>query len=51
MKQAAAALKESNRTITDIAIDLGYTSIHHFTKQFTSFYGANPSVYRKKTPL
>lgn len=48
MKQAAAALKESNRSITDIAYDFGYSSIHHFTKQFTAFYGVAPSVYRHR---
>ncbi|RAP77339.1 AraC family transcriptional regulator [Paenibacillus montanisoli] len=48
MKQAAAALWESNRSITAIAEDLGYSSIHHFTKQFTAYYGVSPSQYRKR---
>ncbi|MEC0094382.1 helix-turn-helix transcriptional regulator [Paenibacillus macquariensis] len=46
MKQAAAALRESNRSITELADDLGYSSIHHFTKQFTAYYGVPPSVFR-----
>jgi len=48
MKQAAAALLESNRTVTGIAEDLGYSSIHHFTKQFTVYYGVSPTQYRKR---
>ncbi|SDW42571.1 AraC family transcriptional regulator [Paenibacillus sp. CF384] len=48
MKQAAAALWESNRSITAIAEDLGYASIHHFTKQFTAYFGVSPSQYRKR---
>ncbi|MCD9020778.1 AraC family transcriptional regulator [Cohnella silvisoli] len=48
MKRAAAALWESNRSVTDLADDLGYSSIHHFTKQFTAFYGVSPSVFRKR---
>jgi AraC family transcriptional activator of mtrCDE len=48
MKQAVVALLESNRTITQLSDDLGYSSIHHFTKQFTAYYGVSPSVYRKQ---
>lgn len=48
MKQAAAALKESARSVTDIAEDLGYSSIHHFSKQFTLYYGISPSEYRNR---
>lgn len=48
MKRAAATLWESNRSVTEIAADLGYSSIHHFTRQFTAFYGISPSQYRKR---
>lgn len=48
MKQAAAALRESNRSITDIAEDFGYSSIHHFSKQFTHYFGISPSEYRNR---
>ncbi|RKP57342.1 AraC family transcriptional regulator [Cohnella endophytica] len=48
MKQAAAALRESNRSITELAYGLGYSSIHHFTKQFTGYYGVAPSVFRNR---
>jgi AraC family transcriptional activator of mtrCDE len=48
MKQAETALWESNRSVTAIAEDLGYSSIHHFTKQFTSFHGVSPSEFRRR---
>jgi AraC family transcriptional activator of mtrCDE len=48
MKQAAAALSESNRSVTKIAEDFGYSSIHHFSKQFTLYYGISPTEYRKR---
>lgn len=48
MKQAAAALRESNRSVTELADALGYSSIHHFTKQFTAHYGVSPSAFRQR---
>lgn len=49
MKKAETALRESNRSVTDIAEDLGYSSIHHFTKQFTLHRGVSPTEFRKRT--
>ncbi|QGQ97201.1 helix-turn-helix domain-containing protein [Paenibacillus psychroresistens] len=48
MKQASVILWESNQSITSIAENLGYSSIHHFTKQFSAFYGVSPSEFRKR---
>ncbi|NGP45609.1 helix-turn-helix transcriptional regulator [Bacillaceae bacterium SIJ1] len=48
MKQAAVLLFESQRTITEIAADLNYSSVHHFTKQFKSYFGVAPSEYRSQ---
>ncbi|WNR43857.1 AraC family transcriptional regulator [Paenibacillus roseipurpureus] len=47
MKQVEAALWESNRSITTIAEDFGYSSVHHFTKQFTQFHGLSPTEFRR----
>ena len=46
MERAAASLLESDKSVTDIADWLGYTSIHHFSKQFAAYYGVSPSAYR-----
>ena len=48
MKRAAAALRESRHSVTSIADDLGYLSIHHFTKQFTAYYGIPPTEFRSR---
>ncbi|OCT15493.1 hypothetical protein A8709_15570 [Paenibacillus pectinilyticus] len=48
MRHVEAALWESNRSITAIAEDFGYSSVHHFTKQFTQFHGVSPTEFRKR---
>lgn len=48
MRQVEAALWESNRSITAIAEDFGYSSVHHFTKQFTLFHGVSPTEFRRR---
>lgn len=48
MAQAEAALCESHRSISDIAEDLGYSSIHHFTRLFTATHGMSPTAYRHR---
>ncbi|GGD53667.1 helix-turn-helix domain-containing protein [Paenibacillus nasutitermitis] len=50
LNKAVAALQETGRTITSIAIELGYTSINHFTRQFTAHFGVSPSRYRSSVP-
>ncbi len=47
MKNIETALLESNRTITLIAEDFGFSSVHHFTKQFTRYHGVSPTEFRK----
>jgi len=47
MQRAAAALLESNRSVAHIAETLGYSTIHHFTRHFTAYYGISPTQYRK----
>ncbi|MFW5435127.1 AraC family transcriptional regulator [Paenibacillus apiarius] len=46
MKKAAVLLMESRQSITEIALLLGYDSIHYFSNQFASVYGVSPSAYR-----
>ncbi|NQX66519.1 helix-turn-helix transcriptional regulator [Paenibacillus alba] len=48
MRHVEAALWESERSITAIAEDFGYSSVHHFTKQFTQFHGVSPTEFRKR---
>ncbi len=46
MKKATMLLQESNRSIASIADELGYTTVHYFTRQFTAHYGTSPGRYR-----
>ncbi|MCM3289026.1 AraC family transcriptional regulator [Paenibacillus sp. MER 180] len=46
MKKAAVLLMESRQSITEIALMLGYDSIHYFSNQFTCVYGISPTLYR-----
>ena len=47
MAVAALKLKEKNRSITDLALSLGYSNPSKFTKAFREIYGVRPKDYRK----
>ncbi|MFV1994931.1 MAG: helix-turn-helix domain-containing protein, partial [Verrucomicrobiales bacterium] len=47
MNQAAQWLRQSNRTITEIADRLGYKSIYYFSRIFKRKTGMSPSAFRK----
>lgn len=48
MGKARAYLLESSASITDIAGQLGYTSIHYFSAQFRSWFGMTPTAFRQQ---
>ncbi len=48
MNIAAAALIESNQSITSISESLGYSTIHYFSNVFKQYFGEPPSIYRSK---
>ncbi len=43
---AKQLIREDNRTLTETAKALGYTSVHYFSKQFKKITGIPPSTYR-----
>jgi AraC family transcriptional activator of mtrCDE len=47
MKKSALLLQGNNRSITSISEELGYASVHYFTRQFTNYFGVSPSRYRR----
>ena len=47
LQNAAALLRSSSRTITDIALDCGFTSPSRFSDAFRRRYGCTPSAYRR----
>ncbi len=46
IQKAKQILSQSNKTITQIALECGFTSIHHFCRAFKSECGQTPTNYR-----
>lgn len=49
LKKAAVLLQETETPVTEVAELTGYSSIHHFTRQFKARFGVNPSQYRRSS--
>ena len=39
-------LRETNRSVTDICLDVGFTSLGTFSRTFREIVGETPSAYR-----
>lgn len=48
MQIAKHLLSTTDKSVTDIAFDCGYSSIHYFNKHFKEYEGIAPRAYRKK---
>ena len=48
MNGAAALLKNSDKSITEIAADVGYSNVSKFGEAFKKMYQISPKEYRKK---
>jgi len=48
LTRSALALRTTDKTVLDIALDFGYGSPEAFTRAFKSFYSMTPSQYREK---
>ncbi len=47
LQNAAARLRDASQSITEIALDCGFTSLSRFSSIFRQHYGCTPSVYRR----
>jgi AraC family transcriptional regulator len=47
VEQAKRLLKQSERTVTAIALDCGFANQSHFAKYFRHYTGINPNQFRK----
>jgi len=47
MERARRLLRETNRSVIEIGLDVGYTSPSHFTRIFRREVGISPSEYRR----
>ena len=48
MNEAERLMKFSDKTISDIAYEVGYNNYNHFYTQFERRFGMTPAAYRKK---
>jgi transcriptional regulator GlxA family with amidase domain len=48
LSQARRLLEFTNRPVGEIARSVGFQSSFHFSRQFKSFYGLSPQIYRKE---
>lgn len=48
LTRSALALRKTENTILDIALEFGYSNPESYTRVFKSFYGITPSEYRAK---
>lgn len=46
-EKAKELMQDPERSFTDIAFELGYSSVHHFSNQFKRITGLSPSAYRE----
>ena len=50
LERAAAMLRTTDRSVTDICFSVGLVSVGSFTSSFTRTYGMSPTAYRASFP-
>lgn len=50
LERAAALLRMTDRSVTDICFSVGLQSLGSFTTRFTRTYGESPTAYRARFP-
>jgi AraC family transcriptional regulator len=50
LQQARQLLADNRRSLTSIAIELGYASLSHFSAAFKQATGISPTGYRRNLP-
>jgi AraC-like DNA-binding protein len=50
LERAAALLRNTDRSVTDICLSVGLQSLGSFTTSFTRTYGMSPTAYRASFP-
>ena len=47
LERAMALLRETERPVTEICLDVGFTSLGSFSRTFTTVVGMSPTAYRR----
>ena len=50
LERAAALLRTTDRSVAEICLDVGLSSVGSFTTSFTRTFGKSPTVYRAEFP-
>ena len=50
LERAAALLRNTDRSVADICLSVGLTSVGSFTTSFGKLYGMSPTAYRAAHP-
>jgi AraC-like DNA-binding protein len=50
LERAAALLRTTDRTVADVCLTVGLTSVGSFTTSFTRTFGLSPTAYRATYP-
>lgn len=50
LERAAALLRTTDRSVADICVDVGLSSIGSFTSSFRRMFGTSPTAYRASFP-
>jgi AraC-like DNA-binding protein len=50
LERAAALLRVTDRSVTRICMDVGWSSVGSFTTSFTRMFGRPPAAYRRAFP-
>jgi AraC-like DNA-binding protein len=48
VERAAFLLRETDRTVTEICLDVGFTSLGTFSRTFSAILGESPTAYRRR---
>ncbi|APU16107.1 MULTISPECIES: helix-turn-helix domain-containing protein [Actinoalloteichus] len=51
VERAMALLRESDRSVTDVCLDVGFTSLGTFSRTFRDIVGESPTFYRRRVAL
>ncbi len=50
LERAAALLRNTDRSVADVCMSVGLSSVGSFTTSFTRLYGKSPTAYRASFP-
>ena len=51
VERAMFLLRETDRSVTDICVEVGFTSLGTFSRTFADIVGESPSAYRHRAPI